>query len=59
MGWKPHRESFRHSGIKGKVWTGDERLQEFRFLQYGEMPEYMPFEGPLGLELLRALVQNG
>lgn len=39
---------------KGKTWTVDPRLQEFRFLQYGEMPEYVPFDSEEGSELLKA-----
>jgi len=37
---------------KGKVWTVDPRLREFRFIVYGEMLEFVPFESEKGLELL-------
>lgn len=37
---------------QGKVWTVDERLGEFRHIVFGEMPEFVPFDSPLGLELL-------
>ncbi|MDA4128666.1 MAG: hypothetical protein OK422_04350 [Thaumarchaeota archaeon] len=40
---------------EGKLWTADFRLREFRFIVFGEMPEFIPFESDLGIELLRAL----
>jgi hypothetical protein len=39
---------------KGKTWTVDSRLREFRFVVYGEMPEFVPFDSEKGLRLLRA-----
>lgn len=39
---------------EGKTWTVDLRLREFRFLVYGEMPEFVPFENQKGIELLDA-----
>ena len=40
----------------GKVWTADERLQEFRHIVFGEMPEFVPFGSEKGILLLKALV---
>jgi hypothetical protein len=39
---------------KGKAWTVDKRLQEFRFVVLGRMPEFVPFESAKGVELLLA-----
>jgi hypothetical protein len=39
---------------KGKVWTIDERFREFRFIVYGERPEFVPFDNKEGLELIEA-----
>jgi len=39
---------------RGKEWTVDERLQEFRFVVFGKMPEFVPFDSEKGLGLLRA-----
>lgn len=39
---------------KGKVWTVDPRLQEFRFIQYGEVPEYLSFDSEEGRTLMKA-----
>jgi hypothetical protein len=41
--------------FEGKVWTVDPRLREFRFLEYGKLPEFVPFDSERGAELLRAL----
>ena len=38
-----------------KVWTVDPRLQEFRYMVYGQMPEFVPFDSERGAELLRAM----
>ena len=40
--------------VGGKEWTVDERLEEFRFVVFGKMPEFVPFESDKGLTLLRA-----
>jgi len=39
---------------KGKEWTVDERLQEFRFFLLGEMPQFISFDSDEGFELLLA-----
>jgi hypothetical protein len=40
----------------GKVWTVDLRLKEFRFVVFGEMPEFVPFDSEEGGLLLTALL---
>ena len=52
------RDPARHSprrlptfGHQGKTWTVDERLGEFRFIVYGEVPEFVRFESEQGVEL--------
>lgn len=37
---------------KNKVYTVDYRLKEFRLIEYGEMPEFIPFNSELGIKLL-------
>jgi hypothetical protein len=37
---------------KNKIYTLDYRLKEFRFIEYGKMPEFIPFSSELGIELL-------
>jgi len=37
---------------KNKVYTVDYRLKEFRFIEYGEMPEFIPFNSEFGTKLL-------
>jgi len=37
---------------KNKVYTVDYRLREFRFIEYGKMPEFIPFNSELGIKLL-------
>jgi len=37
---------------KNKVYTVDYRLREFRFIEYGKMPEFIPFNSELGIRLL-------
>jgi len=37
---------------KNKVYTVDYRLKEFRFIEYGKMPEFIPFNSELGIKLL-------
>lgn len=37
---------------KNKVYTVDYRLKEFRFIEYREMPEFIPFNSELGIKLL-------
>ena len=36
----------------GKTYTRDDRLEEFRYLVLGEMPEFIPFDSPKGEEIL-------
>ncbi len=40
--------------FRRKEWTVDERLQEFRFMVLGRMPEFVPFDSEEGLQLLMA-----
>ncbi len=49
----PHK--LRTFEYQGKTWTVDPRLQEFRFIKYGEMPEFVPFQSEMGNELILAL----
>ncbi len=37
---------------KSKIYTVDYRLEEFRFIEYGKMPEFIQFDSELGIELL-------
>jgi len=37
---------------KNKIYTVDYRLKELRFIEYGKMPEFIPFDSKLGIELL-------
>jgi hypothetical protein len=37
---------------KNRIYTVDYRLKEFRFMEYGEMPEFIPFNSKLGIKLL-------
>lgn len=37
---------------KNKVYTVDYRLKEFRFVEYGKMLEFIPFDSELGKKLL-------
>lgn len=37
---------------KNKIYTVDYRLREFRFIEYGKMPEFILFESELGTKLL-------
>jgi len=37
---------------KGKVYTVDCRLEEFIFIEYGKIPEFIPFGSELGIKLL-------
>ena len=39
---------------KGQVWTVDERLGEFRFVELGKIPRFVPFDSPM--ELLEAFL---
>lgn len=43
---------------EGKLWTVDFRLREFRFMVYGEMPEFVPFDSEKGTELLRSWLDS-
>jgi hypothetical protein len=35
-----------------KLWAVDFRLREFRFMVFGEMPEFVPFDSKKGKKLL-------
>jgi len=37
---------------KNKIHTVDYRLREFRFIEYGKMPEFISFDSKLGIKLL-------
>jgi hypothetical protein len=39
--------------FQGKKYVIDERLREFRFMQYGELPEFVPFDSPKGREIMK------
>jgi hypothetical protein len=43
--------------VRGKEWTMDERLHEFRYLVFGETPEFVPFDSEKGDELMDAFVK--
>lgn len=43
---------------EGKTWTVDYRLREFRFVVYGKMPEFVPFESDEGIKLLREFLRG-
>ncbi len=40
---------------QGKRYVIDERLREFRFMQYGKLPEFVSFESPKGREIMKHL----
>ena len=44
--------------VRGKEWTVDERLQEFRFLVLGKMPEFVPFDSEEGRELMCTFMER-
>jgi hypothetical protein len=37
---------------KNKIYTVDYRLREFRFIEYGKMLEFIPFDSEMGIRLL-------
>jgi len=37
---------------KNKIYTVDYRLREFRFIEFGKIPEFIPFDSKLGIKLL-------
>jgi len=37
---------------KDKVYTVDYRIEEFRFIEYEKMPEFIQFDSELGIKLL-------
>ncbi|HEV2120611.1 MAG TPA: hypothetical protein VGS11_10995 [Candidatus Bathyarchaeia archaeon] len=43
---------------EGKVWTIDFRLREFRFIVFGRLPEFVPFDSEEGQRMLRALQER-
>lgn len=43
---------------KFKGYTVDVRLREFRKINYGEIPEYIPFDSPKGQQLLSEMRAN-
>jgi hypothetical protein len=40
---------------QGRKYVIDERLREFRFMQYGKLPEFVPFDSPKGREMMKHL----
>ncbi len=44
--------------VKGKEWTVDERLREFRFARVDVGLEFVPFDSEKGLELLEVFWKN-
>jgi hypothetical protein len=43
---------------RGKTWTVDELLREFRFMILGKVPEFVPFDSKKGAQLLLAYWKN-
>lgn len=41
--------------FEGKSWTVDERLGEFRFVVFGETPEFVPFDSEKGERILTTI----
>jgi hypothetical protein len=39
--------------FQGKKYVIDERLREFRFMEYGKLPEFVPFDSPKGREIMK------
>ena len=50
--WKDGGEMLRKIKYKNKIYIIDYRLREFRFIEYGKMPEFIPFDSELGIKLL-------
>lgn len=46
-------EMLKQIKYKNKIYTVDYRLREFRFIEFGKMPEFIPFDSELGIRLLR------
>jgi len=46
-------EMLKQIKYKNKIYAVDYRLREFRFIEYGKMPEFIPFDNELGIRLLR------
>jgi len=44
---------------KNKIYTIDYRLKEFRFIKYGKIPEFIPFNSELGIKLLSIAGRGG
>jgi hypothetical protein len=40
---------------QGKKYVIDERLREFRFMQYGKLPEFVPFDSAKGRDIMKHL----
>ena len=49
---KGYKEILKQIKYKNKIYTVDYRLREFRFIEYGKMPEFILFESELGTKLL-------
>ena len=49
---KDGRGMLKQIKYKNKIYTVDYRLREFRFIEYGKMPEFIPFNSELGIKLL-------
>jgi len=45
-------EMLKQIRYKNKIYTVDYRLKEFRFIEYGKIPEFIPFSSELGIKLL-------
>jgi hypothetical protein len=43
---------------QGKKYVVDERLREFRFMEFGKLPEFVPFDSPKGREIMKHLRNN-
>ena len=46
-------EMLKQIKYKNKIYVVDYRLREFRFIEYGKMLEFIPFDSELGIRLLR------
>jgi len=44
--------------VRGREWTVDERLKEFRFIVHGKVPEFVPFNCEKGEEFMRVFMER-
>jgi len=56
--WKSGGVMLKRIKYKNKIYTVDYRLKEFRFIEYGKMPEFIPFDSELGIKLL-SIIKKG